>query len=833
MKSMCAARLWSPWLAGLVLVVAGLAGPASAVARPAHPVIASAGTVRAGVITTIAGGAGGPAAGRFVAVNGPCGVAFGNGAVYVTESAGNLVRRLDPGTGMLGTVDGNGGGPTGALNNPCGAAVDAAGNLVFADTGNNVVRVKASRNGTFYGVRMQAGHVYIVAGGGAAHGAPATRAVLLTPTAVAVDRHGNLLVSSDTTTGQWPYNLASGSAVVQVVGGAKGTFYGQRMVPGGIYTIAGNPCAGSAFNGCQDAFAGDGGPAAAALFGGAIQQIAVDASGNVLLTDSGNDRVRVIATSSRRFYGLAMSAGDIYTIAGGGTGGLGDGGPATHATLSSPSGVAITANGSVVVSDAGDQRIRLVAANSGRFYGLAMSAGDIYTIAGDGTAGFAGNTGPAIRAEVRSPSEVGVDRAGNVVIADSGNNRVRLVAATTGIYYGQHMTVGHIYTVAGNGQTAYSGDGGPATKAQLSPTYGSVSVFAGGPIYPGGVAVSHAGNIVFPDAGNGRVRVVAEANGIFYGQKFTAGHIYTIAGNGTRGFSGDGGPATAARFRLGNGVATDQAGNVLVSDGGNSRVRVIAVRSGRFYGRPMTAGHVYTLAGGGTVDGSPNGIPATKALISPLGLAVDQSGNIVIANQNSVMVVAEKSGRFYGQKMTPGDIYTVSWQPTPGVTELDAIAVAVDHAGNLVEADATNVVQVLAVRTGRFYGRRMTAGYVYAVAGSVNSGGSLAGDGGPATKARLWAPAAVAVDSAGNVLIADALNNRIRVVAERTGTFYGKKMTAGDIYTVAGSGRTGGLYGDGGPATDAVLSDPCGVAPFGTGLVVLDTSNDRVRFVSG
>jgi len=89
------------------------------------------------------------------------------------------------------------------------------------------------------------------------------------------------------------------------------------------------------------------------------------------------------------------------------------------------------------------------------------------------------------------------------------------------------------------------------------------------------------------------------------------------------------------------------------------------------------------------------------------------------------------------------------------------------------------------------------------------------------------------VDSAGNVLIADALNNRIRVVAERTGTFYGKKMTAGDIYTVAGSGRTGGLYGDGGPATDAVLSDPCGVAPFGTGLVVLDTSNDRVRFVSG
>jgi hypothetical protein len=148
-----------------------------------------------------------------------------------------------------------------------------------------------------------------------------------------------------------------------------------------------------------------------------------------------------------------------------------------------------------------------------------------------------------------------------------------------------------------------------------------------------------------------------------------------------------------------------------------------------------------------------------------------------------------------------------------------------------------DVVLVLAVRTGRFYGKPMTAGHYYTVAG-VDGATDLSGDGGPATKGRLNVPAAVAVDSAGNLLLADAINARVRVVAERTGSFYGKK-TAGDIYTVAGSGEiyfegfAGGFSGDGGPAANAVLFAPCGIAPFGTGLVVLDDRNNRVRAVSG
>lgn len=768
----------------------------------------------AGVITTIAGGVGGPAAGPRVAANAPCGVTFGGGKLYFTESGGGVVRRLDPGTGMLATVVGPWAtgldvlpGSSPVLSGPCDVAVDAAGNVVFADAGNNVVRVAAARNGTFYGVPMRAGHVYIVAGLGSAEGTPAMRAGLAAPS-VAVDRHGNLVVASEQSTVLPHEVVVPEAAYVQVVGGATGKFYGRRMVPGGIYTIAGGPCMRTPS--CPPGFGGDGGPATAALFGTRIPQVAVDAWGNVLLPDSDNNRVRVVAESSRVFYGKKMTAGHIYTIAGGGSGGLGDGGPATRAVLSSPQGVAVTADGSVLIADSGNNRVRVVAARSGRFYGQQMTADRIYLIAGNGTAGFSGDKGTAVRAELRDPASVGTGGAGNVLIADSGNNRIRVAAARTGTFYGQKMTAGRIYTIAGNGLPAYSGDGGLAIRAQLSPFFG-VARFGlriGPSFDPGGLAVSNAGNIIVADSANNRVRVVARADGVFYGQRFTAGRIYTIAGTGAPGLRGDGVLATKARVKSPSGVAADAAGNVLVSVSGNGRVRVIAVRSGTFYGKAMTAGHIYTLTRG-----------------RPLGLAVDHDGNVVIANYTSLMVVAAKSGQFYGQDMVAGNTYTIDGS--------DPVAVAVDQAGNLIVADRLDVVKVFAVSTGTFYGMAMTAGNFYTVAGNAVLG--FSGDGGPATAAELDSPAAVAVDSAGNLLLADAFNDRVRVVAERTGSFYGVQMTAGDIYTVAGSDQADnvGFSGDGGPATNAALNTPCGIAPLGTGLIVLDDLNNRVRAVSG
>ena len=210
--------------------------------------------------------------------------------------------------------------------------------------------------------------------------------------------------------------------------------------------------------------------------------------------------------------------------------------------------------------------MRVVAARTGRFYGQAMTAGDIYTVAGDGTRQSSGDGGPATAAGL-TPGALAVDRAGNLVIADSypnldvSNNRVRVVAARSGTFYGQAMTAGDIYTVAGTGTPGYSGDGGPAAAAELD--------------NPDGVAVDQAGNLVIGDTYNNVIRVVAARTGTFYGQAMTAGDIYTVAGEGTPGFAGDSGPATAAELDSPQGVAVDRAGNLVIGDGGNGRVRLV------------------------------------------------------------------------------------------------------------------------------------------------------------------------------------------------------------------------------------------------------------------
>ena len=137
------------------------------------------------------------------------------------------------------------------------------------------------------------------------------------------------------------------------------------------------------------------------------------------------------------------------------------------ARLHRPTGVALDAAGNVLISDSFNERIRVLAAKTGTFYGQAMTAGDIYTVAGNGTQGFSGDGGPATAAELNTPLRTTVDAAGNVVISDSFNQRIRVLAAKTGTFYGRAMTAGDIYTIAGNGTAGFSGDGGPATATGL------------------------------------------------------------------------------------------------------------------------------------------------------------------------------------------------------------------------------------------------------------------------------------------------------------------------------------------------------------------------------
>jgi len=404
-----------------------------------------------------------------------------------------------------------------------------------------------------------------------------------------------------------PVPAAGPAGVISAV--ADGRFHQQAMTAGYIYTIAGNG---------QSKFSGDGGPAAHAQFS-APADIALGGQGSLVIADAGHNRVRMVAAKTGTFYGRAMTAGDVYTIAGDGRSGFsGDGGPAVHAGLHRPTGVRLDAAGNVLIAESYGERIRVVTAKTGTFYGRAMTAGDIYTIAGNGSQGFSGDGGPATAAELNTPLRVTVDAAGNVLICDSFNQRIRVLAVRSGQFYGRAMTVGDIYTIAGNGTAGYSGDGGPATATGL--------------YKPLHVIVDAAGNLVFCDERDNRIRVVAVKSGGFYGRAMTAGDIYTIAGTGTRGTTGDGGPATQAEVGEPAGVTLDAVGNLLIATRNGGRVRVVAAKSGTFYGRAMTARDIYTIAGGGT-GGLGDGGPATSGVLTqPGAVLVDATGNVLICD---------------------------------------------------------------------------------------------------------------------------------------------------------------------------------------------------------
>jgi trimeric autotransporter adhesin len=784
------------------LLSAGLAG--GLLVTGAGPAVGAA----AGSITTVAGGPGLGLASHVFQV--PEDVATGpDGAVYVGDANG-IVRQLSTSSDTEGVTagvrvpghSGDGGPATRAeIGFISSLTRDSSGSMLLDTVYNQQVRVIAGRTGTFWGQAMTAGDIYTVAGNGhlgaSGNGGPATAAELGYPEGVAEDAAGNLIISD------------SFNSEIQVVADHTGTFYGQAMTAGDIYRVVGTG---------QWGFSGDGGPAIDAQLD-EPSSVVVDAAGNLLIADSVDNRIRVVAATTGTFYGQAMTAGDIYSICQCGS-----------ETLT------VDSAGNVIFTNIGTPVVQVLAESSGVFYGVAMTAGHVYAVAGDGTKGAKGDGGPAIDAELGYAAGTAVDGAGNLVIADSLDDLVRVVASTTGTFYGQAMKAGDIYTVAGNNPYGSSGNGGRAVDAEFAnPAYPNGT-------YPDGVAVTPGGNYAVSD--ETQVRLVARTSGTFFGQAMKAGNIYAVAGRGINGYSGDGGPALAARIKEPGGLAVDAAGNLVFADTGNERIRVVAARSGTFYGQAMTAGDVYTLAGNGTESYSGDGGPATAAELSrPGDVAVDAAGNLAIADSGNsrIRVVAARSGTFYGQAMTAGDIYTVAGNGQYGFAGDGGPAaqaelagpggVAVDAAGDLVIADSgNNRIRVVAATTGTFYGQAMTAGDIYTVAG--NGQAVYHGNGSPASSASVNEPLGVAVDAAGNLVIADTGNNRIRVIAARSGTFYGRAMIAGDIYNVAGNGH--GLYaGDGGRAVYAGLDYPEKVAVDAAGdLVIADTGNCRLRLVT-
>ncbi|MEK0315403.1 NHL domain-containing protein, partial [Cohnella sp. 56] len=639
---------------------------------------------------------------------------------------------------------------------PGGVAVNND-SVYLADNFNHVIRK----------VNKSTGIQTIVAGDGYAgytgDGGPATSARLYAPTDIELDSSGNL------------YIVDSFNRVV------------RKVTPGGIITtVAGNGTYGY-----------DGENQTAKSTKLSPSGIAVDSSGNLFIAESSNNRVRKVNTS-----------GMISTVAGTGVEGFsGNGGQATSAMLKSPSDVAVDSDGNLYIADLNNYVVRMVTksgvinnyagshvfgyegdggvatsakigfpnyltldaaknlyfadTNKHVIWKVTKSTLKISIYAGSGSSGYVGDGGPAKNAKLAYPNDVAIDGSGSLFITDRNNNVFRKVDSD-----------GNISTYAGNGSSRYSGDGGSALEAQLN--------------YPSKIAYDSAGNLYIAEPQNYRIRKVD-----------TAGQITTYAGTGISGFSGDGGPANAARLTSPNGLAFDGQGNLYVADTFNYRIRKIS-----------PDGTITTVAGTGKRGSTGDGGPALSAQFSPFDIVFDGAGNCYVLDN------AENRIRKID---TDGIVSNVAGNGSSNRS---------GNGGNAVDAGLGMVSRLTIDRAGNLYVsgssyndvvRKIgTDGKINAFAGTGSQGYS--GDGGAAVNATLKSVYDMIADADGNVYIADSGNNVIRKVDSN-----------GIITTYAGTGAAG-FNGDGKIPLQTSLSGPQGLAfdPAGN-LVIAEFGNSLIR----
>lgn len=607
-----------------------------------------------------------------------------SGNYYVVDGGDNRIRRVDlngiittfAGTGEADFTGDRGPAASAALNAPYDIAFDGAGNAYIADRGNSRVR-RVAPDGT---ITTFAGNGNSGSGG---NGGKASSAQV-TPLAVATDRQGNVYISDINSL----IRKVDTSGIITTIGGTGSAGYSDGLATSAQISI--------------------------------VTSIAVDDAGNIYLADIANFRVRKIDTS-----------GVMSTFAGSGDSGLiNDGVPAIQAVMV-PVGLTLDGNGNLLLSDINLDLVRRVN----------ISSGIIDTIAGNGTNGFSGDNSLALNAQLNAPSGLAVGADKSVYIADRFNQRIRRVAANI------------ISTVAGTNSHDY----GPATSAFLD--------------QPGGIAAGPNNQILIADTTNAEARVftpggtinpIGQLNGFhplgaavdrmgnFFVStdeprifKITPDNITSVvAGNGTDGYAGDMGPATAAAIGFPPSVAVDLPGNVYLTDFENNRIRKVDAKTN----------NITTIAGNGSFEFSGDNAAASAAGIDPIDAAVDAKGNLYVAD------------RFNDR-----------------IRRIDAIT-----------------------------------GIITTVAGDGTTG--FSGDGGPATKAQLNGPAGIAIDSSGNLWIADRGNAVVRRVTP-----------SGLIITVAGDGMRRPAAGDNGPALKAQI-DPWRLAvdPAGN-IFITDLVNNLVR----
>ena len=658
------------------------------------------------------------------------------GNVYISRRDNNIVSRIDQ-KGNMTSYAGNGSsGFSGdgdkanqaKLNVPAGLAFDKRGNLFIADRNNHRIRKVDSR-----------GIITTIAGTGIAgfsgDGGPATKAQLNHPSGIAFDNKGNLFFSDRSN---------------------------ERTIDssGKIHTYAGNG---------KEGFKGDSGPALEASLDKPFG-IAFDRKGNLYIADRGNNRVRKVNTQ-----------GIMTTIAGdGGFFFSGDNGPAYRASVAGPTGVVVDDQGILYIADRNNNRIRAV-----------DSQGMITTIAGTGQQDYNGDAEVARETNLYLPFGVALKPDGSLLVIDRSHYRIRSV----------DLKRGSIKTIAGNGKKMFAGDGGPATGATLS--------------FPHGITVDKNDNVLVSDKGNYRIRKISPD-----------GNIFTIAGNGIRGNIGDGLPAKDASIYGATSLKLNNKGEMFIisPSGFVSLIRMIdekgvmhkfldtvtpkyldAIENSKYKGKVQTGelatittfsdfafdhkgnlfisdrlnhqirkvdpnGIITTIAGTGESGYYGDGGPALEAAFrDPSALTTDKKGNLYIADGANNLI----------RKIdTNGIVTTVAGngkhdETGDGGPALKASIRNMDY----LKVNNEGELHIVGMNTNTI--RKITKdGKIVKVAGRGYQGYS--GDGGPATKAMLKSPLAIAFDSKNNMYITDMGNNRIRKVDSK-----------GIISTFAGTGNFG------------------------------------------
>ncbi len=601
--------------------------------------------------------------------------------------------------GIAGSATGSGGGAgVPVFNGPSGVVVNSSGNLYVTDSFNQLIRV-VTPTGT---VTTLAGTV----GQAGSQEGTGTAAVFFNPTGPAVDGSGNLYVAD------------FGNATIRKItqAGVVTTFAGLAGLPGKT---------------------DDTGTAARFL---KPTSVAVDGSGNLFVADSGNHTIRKIT-----------SAGIVTTFAGlAGTLGIADG-TGGSAGFNNPRGVAVDSAGNIYVADTGNNTIRKI-----------TSAGVVTTLAGmPGTFGSADGTGGAAR--FNFPNSLAVDSAGNIYVADEISNTIRKITP-------------------GGLVTTLAGSAGVAGKVDAT---GSAASFN----HPTGVCVnSSTGDLYVADYENGLIRKVT-----------AAGVVTTIAGVGgiSGAQDGSGFITSPALFFSPSGTATDTAGNIYVADTGNNLIRQIT-----------SAGSVTILAGNATSLGRTDGTGSSASFKSPAGVASDGNGNIYVADAaNHLIRLVTPAGVVSTFAGTGGMAGNADGTGTAASFD-DPSGIAVDKiGGNIYVADFNNHTI-----------RKITpTGVVTTLAGTAGSAGSADGAG---ANARFNYPRSVAVDGSGNVYVADYGNQSIRKIS-----------SAGVVTTLAGATGTAGSTD--GTGNNARFNGPGGVAVDSAGNVyVADTNSSTIRQVT-